>query len=188
MQLAYDRTARNSIRETASRFPVSSFVGDRENVTRTMQIALGVELREQAGVIDSFELLQFTFPEAFEDARNQQRAAEEETKQASNEREVAEVTASTTIRQATIEAAAIITRAEGDVSQIAQDTIGAIAAFRLRLEAEASALANIGTRLGFNQSELLGYLYLSQLAEAAKNPAITADVRLDVPAEVDPQL
>jgi len=111
IDLAYQRTARNVVRVIASRYPAFSFFFDRASIQADLLSKMSTELSTLGANVESLQLLDVSFPTAFNDARTRQESAAQQVVQANNELQVASINTDTKVQRARQEAALIITNA-----------------------------------------------------------------------------
>ncbi len=148
------KIARGVIRDIAGQYDALEFFYDRDIISGAMVTALQGKEKVLHIQIGEFQLRQIDLPDSFESAIEDVEIAKQEIKKAEYEQQAATIRAKTLIVEA--QAQYNITKIEANAYAEALD---------IRLTAEGVAYAKMMQEVGFNQTQILTYLWIKAIEE-----------------------
>ena len=210
---AYIRIARNVLRDVAADYQAFNYFYNRSVISSAMRGSLDVALMQHSATVQSFQLLNILLPPRFSSAIEETEIARQEIENAGYQQAVSITEANTRVREAerqakiillaanataaniTLQARAInsaaecarlqFDRAESDARAPSFPQAGAEADVLLRqVEAEREAYKAIKEALGFNEEELLSYVWLKAMGNRNENAQNVIGVEKPAPLEI----
>lgn len=173
--VAFNRMGRNIFRTVLSDVSAVQLLVNRAGVEASMQSRLGEALAAQGARVDSVQILDINYPDAFDNARVRQETAIQSANRAQNELSVARIDAQTSVNRAEREAASYQLNAQATAQTTRLNTVAKIAALKADMSAQAAAYAQARAELQLSSEELAAYVATDTLA--ALQESASADVR-----------
>lgn len=168
----YITVARGELRNVAADYKAVEFFYNRSLVSTAMGAVLQGKQSELHCEIGGFQLRETTFPRAFEEAIEDVVVAQQDIQTALYEQQAARVRAETEIIQA---------QAEYNITIIEAQAVAKT--LNITLTAEGLALFDFSQVVGFNQTQLLTYLWIKAILEHDDSYLI---VGIDTPVIINP--
>jgi prohibitin 2 len=181
---AYIRIARNVLRDVAADYQAFNYFYNRSVISSAMRGSLDVALMQHSATVQSFQLLNILLPPRFSSAIEETEIARQEIENAGYQQAVSITEANTRVREAERQAKIILLAANATAANITLQA-GAEADVLLRqVEAEREAYKAIKEALGFNEEELLSYVWLKAMGNRNENAQNVIGVEKPAPLEI----
>jgi hypothetical protein len=175
----YEKVAKDKVRNVIARFSAFQLYFNRSAVGSSMGTEMETALRPLGAIVESFQLLNFELPHAFEEAIATTEATKQLIEQAETEQQTARKRVNSRKQVAIQDAESIRVTAQAEADVFVLNRRAESGALAATYEAERDAYGDLAARLDFTPSLLLSYIWLQSVAESGARQV----VGLDVPPE-----